>query len=552
MSKHPDDWTNLPSRRAARGRQAADPRFDDTVPPYWDDDAVPEWEEPAEEAWPDPAGQPAAAQPADAASAQAAAADEPVADWNDPEPATVVQHHVPAPGEHRRRPRPESAPEAEPQADYAADTAAEDAHYAAGTTDRGWEAADDAHSYADNRGYAAADHGYADANQGYADDGQVYHDGRLDFFEDEPAAGRKRPVRTKKRARRRRNTIMLVVFAVFAAGLVGVVLFLQNLLGMGGGPEDYAGPGEGQVTFTVQEGAGPLVIAGALVEQDIISNSEIFLGELASQADGREVQPGEYQMQYKLPAADAAAILLEDVGEKVSYAAINRTWREEEVFAALSEGTNIPASEFAELAKDPQQFGLPKEARNLEGYLFPGEYRWPLETSAKDILTELVGNTVDRLTKDGISDPQEQFRVLTIASIIEAEAGEADYATVAGAIQNRLKPDNTETNGLIQSDATVTYGLGRKGYDITPEEKADKSNPYNTYAHTGLPAGPINSPGGPAIDAAASPADVPYYYWVTVNLDTGETKFAETLEQHNAYTKEYQQWCSTQKEGRCS
>ena len=99
--------------------------------------------------------------------------------------------------------------------------------------------------------------------------------------------------------------------------------------------------------------------------------------------------------------------------------------------------------------------------------------------------------------------------------------------------------------------AFVTYGLGRKGYDITPEEKADKDNPYNTYAHTGLPVGPINSPGGPAIDAAANPDDVPYYYWVTVNLDTGETKFSETLEEHNAYTKEYLKWCSEQDEGRC-
>jgi UPF0755 protein len=511
MSKHPDDWNNLPSRRAVRGRQAADPRFDDTVPPYWDDDAVPEWEEaPADEAWPSPPARPAAPashvrpardepEPGLEDEPEPVLRDEPAAAWHEAEPATEVHQQVPAPD---------------------------------GDAEQNWDVADD--------------------GVVYQDDGQVYHDGRLDFFEDEPAAGRKGPPRSKQRARRRRNTIMLVVFAVFAAGLVGVVLFLQNLLGMGGGPEDYAGPGEGQVTFTVEQGAGPLAIAASLVEQDIVSNSEIFLGELASQANGREVQPGDYQMQYKLPAADAAAILLADVGEKVSYVAINRTWRQDEVFDALSKGTKIPASEFAELAKNPQQFDLPEDARNLEGYLFPGEYRWPLDATAEDIIAELVANTKERLTADGITDPQEQFRVLTIASIIEAEAGEADYAKVAGAIQNRLKPDNTETNGLIQSDATVTYGLGRKGYDITPEEKADKSNPYNTYAHTGLPAGPINSPGGPAIDAAANPADVPYYYWVTVNLDTGETKFAETLAEHNSYTKEYLQWCSEQEEGRCS
>lgn len=523
MSKHPDDFSSLPSRRARREREAADPRFDDSVPPYWDDDVVPEWDEPASgEDWSDPSAQgsrPEAPLPPRQETPAPTQESPATGGWADPEPATVVQQQVPASGGQRRRHEPEAEPE---PAEGRWDNTAED----------GWDDAAD--------------------GAAYEDDGQLYHDGRLDFFEDEPASGRKRPTRNKKRARRRRNSIMLAVFAVFAAGLVGVVLFLQNLLGMGGGPEDYAGPGEGQVTFTVAQGAGPIAIAGSLVEQDIISNSEIFLGELASQADGREVQPGDYQMQYKLPAADAAAILLEDVGEKVAYAAINRTWRQDEVFAALSEGTQIPVSEFQELAKNPQQFGLPDNARNLEGYLFPGEYRWPLDTSAEDVLSEMVANTVDRLTEDGITDPEEQFRVLTIASIVEAEAGEADYATVAGAIMNRLEPGNTETNGLIQSDATVTYGLGRKSYDITPEEKADESNPYNTYAHTGLPVGPINSPGGPAIDAAANPAEVPYYYWVTVNLDTGETKFSQTLEQHNAYTREYQQWCSEQEEGRCS
>ena len=92
MSKHPDDWANLPSRRAARGRQAADPRFDDTVPPYWDDDAVPEWEEPpADEAWPDPASRPAA--PRDPRTRPHGRT---VPGWDDPEPATVIQHHVPA------------------------------------------------------------------------------------------------------------------------------------------------------------------------------------------------------------------------------------------------------------------------------------------------------------------------------------------------------------------------------------------------------------------------------------------------------------------------
>ncbi|MCG2624638.1 endolytic transglycosylase MltG [Arthrobacter sp. I2-34] len=366
-----------------------------------------------------------------------------------------------------------------------------------------------------------------------------------------PAARSRRPLTARQRRRRRGNIILLSVLGVFAAGLVALVLVLQNLLGMHA-PKDFAGPGGQNVTFTVEQGAGPIAIAANLTEKDIVASDKLFLDELANQAKGREIQPGNYTLKLEMPAKDAVKVLLADAGAKVAYAAINRTLRQNEVFQALSEGTRIPVSDFEALAADPQKFGLPKQAHNLEGYLFPGEYRFPLDATAEEILKEMVGNTFARLEEDGITDADEQFRVLTIASIVEAEAGEADYPTVAGAIMNRLAPDNKETFGLIQSDATVTYGLNRKSYDITPEEKADKANKYNTYAHPGLPAGPINSPGGPAIDAAAHPKKVPYYYWVTVNLDSGETKFARTLAEHESYTKEYQKWCAGQEAGRCS
>jgi UPF0755 protein len=366
-----------------------------------------------------------------------------------------------------------------------------------------------------------------------------------------PSGRSGRPLTGRQRRRRRANIILLSVLGVFAAGLIGLVLVLQNLLGMHE-PKDFAGPGGQEVTFTVEQGAGPIAIAAALTEQDIVASDKLFLDELANQSEGREIQPGKYTLKQEMPAKDAAEVLLADAGAKVAYAAVNRTLRQNEVFQALSEGTRIPVSDFEALAADPQALGLPKQAHNLEGYLFPGEYRFPLDATAEDILKEMIGNTTSRLEKDGITDPDEQFQVLTIASIVEAEAGEADYPTVAGAIMNRLNPDNKETAGLIQSDATVTYGLNRKSYDITPEEKADASNKYNTYAHPGLPAGPINSPGGPAIDAAAHPKDVPYYYWVTVNLDSGETKFSKTLAEHEAYTREYQQWCAGQEAERCS
>ncbi|TDK27849.1 endolytic transglycosylase MltG [Arthrobacter crusticola] len=359
----------------------------------------------------------------------------------------------------------------------------------------------------------------------------------------------RRPSKARQRRRQRRTVILLVVLLVFAGVVFGVAMMLRDLLGLND-VKDYPGPGTGEVVFTVAEGAGPLAIADALESEDIVADSGEFIAALEGVLDGREVQPGEYEMRYQMASDDAAAILVGDESAKVSYAAVARDLRQGEVFTILAESTGIPVAEFQALAKEPARFGLPDQARSLEGYLHPGEYRFKVEATAPEIVQEMVDNTFAQLEEDGITDPAEQYRILTIASIIQAEAGEADYASVAGSIMNRLKPDNTETSGLIQSDATVTYGLGRKSYDITPEEKADTSNPYNTYANPGLPVGPIGSPSEEAIDAAVSPAEVPFYYWVTVDLDSGETKFSETLAEHAKYVAEYQAWCADNP-GRC-
>lgn len=369
------------------------------------------------------------------------------------------------------------------------------------------------------------------------------------FFEaDLPSRRNRRPSKARQRRRRRRTVVMLVVVLGFVGVVVAVAMFLRNLLGVGE-IRDYAGPGNGSVTFTVEEGAAQLVVGNALEEQDIVASAQEFVSALATVSDGRVIQPGDYELKYQMSAEQAAeALLAEDAG--IHYVPVQQGLRQNEVFDILAESTGIAREEFEALADDPTQFGLPEQSPSLEGYLHPGEYRFDLDVTASAVIEEMVGNTMTTLEEAGVTDPAEQYRILTVASIVQAEAGQADYESVAGAIMNRLGPDNVETDGLIQSDATVTYGLNRKSYDLTNEEKNDKSNPYNTYANPGLPVGPIGSPSNEAIAAAVNPADVPYFYWVTVNLDSGETKFSETLAEHAGYVDEYQRWCG-ENPGRC-
>ena len=68
---------------------------------------------------------------------------------------------------------------------------------------------------------------------------------------------------------------------------------------------------------------------------------------------------------------------------------------------------------------------------------------------------------------------------------------------IASVIYNRLAQKMP-----LGLDSTIKYiAPDSKGAFVTAEEKAIKS-PYNTYINTGLPPGPIASPGEASIEAA--------------------------------------------------
>jgi UPF0755 protein len=408
------------------------------------------------------------------------------------------------------------------------------------------------HGAAPHEGYAL--HPDDEAHDLYEDSGDHHAQAHLEAeYHDEPGhelmAGAIRDDKgpSKKVRRRRRFLALVLTLTVFVVAVAVGAQFLKPLLG-GDTMADYPGPGTGDVTITVEPGAGPKSVATELESKKVVANADTFLKAFA--ASGGALSPGSFKMRQEMKNSDAVDILLNKDKGKVMYFALSAGMRVSESLQAISDGTGISVPDLKALSDAPGKFGLPAKAKNLEGYLSPGEYRFPLGSSAKDILQKLVGTTQDELKAQGVTDSAKQYDVVTVASIVQAEGGQADYGDVAGAIYNRLKPGNTETNGLIQSDATVTYGLGIRSFHIDDTQKADKSNRYNTYANKGLPAGPIGSPGKTAIDAAAKPKTNNYLYWVTINLDTKETKFSKTLAEHLGYVAQYNAWCEANP-GRC-
>lgn len=353
----------------------------------------------------------------------------------------------------------------------------------------------------------------------------------------------RRTSRVSKRVRkRRRSLVFLIILVMFAAAVYFAVQAVRPMLG-GFTVADYPGPGTGTVQIVVPTGATGRTVASELKSKDVVASEQAFLDALKAADGSGSLQPGNFSLKLQMKAADAVTILLAAGDDKVHYAAVAQNLRINDTLAVLAESTGIAQADFEALAKQPELFELPAQAKNLEGYLAPGEYRFPIELDAQGILSEMVTATKKSLTDTGITDPAEQFRVLTIASIIEFEGNEANYAKISGAIENRINNPNGETGGRLESDATVAYGLGLKTYNLTAEQKADKTNLYNTFALPGLPVGPIGSPGIKAIEAAAHPESNPYYFWVTVDLKTGETLYAATFAEHQVNVTKYVAWC---------
>ena len=357
------------------------------------------------------------------------------------------------------------------------------------------------------------------------------------------------PEDAKRRHLRRRNT-MLTAIVLFAVALIISGTIVGPRLGLFQ-TKDYHGEGNGtSVTFTVSDGDGNATIAQNLESEGVVADADRFLEVYEERSDGQFIQPGTFELQERMSSESATDSMLGTGGAAEHYVAINQGLRMDETFQQLAEATGIPVSAFEEFEDDPSAFGIPEEFPTIEGYLHPGEYRFPTDAGAEDVLKEMTQRTKDDLADLDITGDEEIFHAVTVGSILEFEATPQDYAAVAGAIDNRIENPDGETQGFLQSDATVAYGLGEKTYQISNEQKADTGNQYNTFAHQGLPAGPIGSPDKAALSAAADPEDNDYYFWVTVDLDTGETKFARTYEEHQQNVAEYDQWCS-ENEGKC-
>ena len=360
--------------------------------------------------------------------------------------------------------------------------------------------------------------------------------------------------KVERRQRKRRRhwlTSLVIVITLAAVGVLGykAIGIMRDASAQATHAEDYKGNGEGEVTVTIPEGASGLDIGDILQEKGVVASGKAFTNAVKNNPKGDTIQPGTYKLKKKMSANAALQALLDPETKGDHTLTVSAGHTKQIVKDRLKQVGNFTDEQIDAAFADTAGIGLPAEAGgNVEGWLAPGTYDVTEKATPKDLVKQMVSRTVTQL-KD-LKVPKEDYHaVLTKASIIEREVNDSRYyGQVARVIENRLAQTNGETHGLLQMDSTVQYGLGRFGGIPNSTELADSNNAYNTYVHQGLPPGPIGSPSEEAIKAVLNPPAGSWLYFVTVNLETGETLFSSTSEEQKANTKKLDEYCKKNEE----
>ncbi|WP_405010391.1 endolytic transglycosylase MltG [Kitasatospora sp. NBC_01539] len=300
---------------------------------------------------------------------------------------------------------------------------------------------------------------------------------------------------------------------------------------------DYAGTGTGTVEVSVPKGATLTVIGQALVKSGVVASTKAFTDAATSHPAGDSIQPGTYTLREKMSVAAALGVLLDPANANALTVPEGR--RAEQVYAAIDERLKLAAGTTKGIAEEHvDELGLPEGTDgNPEGYLYPATYPVTGETTPLDLLKQMVTEAGHAFADDGLDGAATAFaktpyEILTVASLVQGEADNPeDMAKVARVIYNRLAK-----NMALQLDSSINYALGRSTLTTTTTDtKLD--SPFNTYLHTGLPPTPISNPGRDALNAAATPAEGDWLYFVTVR--PGDTRFTDSFEQQEKNVAEF-------------
>jgi UPF0755 protein len=299
----------------------------------------------------------------------------------------------------------------------------------------------------------------------------------------------------------------------------------------------YVGAGYGSTTILVKTGDTLDSISSQLLHKGVIEAIDPWASYVANKSG---LQPGKHKLHLHMSPAAAYQALINAKNVIVTKVTIVDGARVADILPKLALESGIPLSQFQTAIKNVAALGLPAYANgNPEGYLYPDTYDLaPGETALKILQTAVAQfnheATALNLAAAAAHVGYTPAQIITGASLLEAEARSQYFGQVARVIDNRI---NQGMN--LQLDSTIAYALNKHTDQLTASDKQVNS-PYNTFTHSDLPPGPIDSPDAAAIQAFLAPPHGDWLYFITVDK-SGTTDFTSSYSQFQTWMAQARQ-----------
>ena len=324
---------------------------------------------------------------------------------------------------------------------------------------------------------------------------------------------------------------LLSLFTAFAAGAAWV-WFERTLSPVSTSPNEAR-----TIDFEVEAGDSFWRVTASLEHQGLIRSARVARWFVEAEGLASRLKTGEYALSSHQSTPEIVDALVR--GRVETHAVvIPEGLRATDIATRLAEAGLADREAFLAVVFDPDspgRFGV--EGPTLEGYLFPDTYRFARGVPEARIARAMVDQFLRVYAEVRKVSPEPTLSMrahTTLASIVEKETGAAqERPLIAAVFLNRLK-----RRMRLETDPTVIYGIPEFDGNLRRVDLENGRNPYNTYKISGLPPGPIASPGREALRAVIQPADSPYLFFVSRN--DGTHVFAKTYREHEANVDAFQ------------
>ena len=301
--------------------------------------------------------------------------------------------------------------------------------------------------------------------------------------------------------------------------------------------------------FEITSGQSLNRVSANLEEAGLIRSKTVFKYYCDFAGMGQKIQVGTYTLRRDMTMAEIAEQLTAGDGNPLvrNITLIPGENIEEFVAKLVKNGVLENGDRFLELCRTGEEFkdyyyiadilsggNASQRKYVLEGYLAPNTYEVYTSADEEEIIRKLLSQT-EAVFPEEYQEQAETLgmtmdQILTLASMVEKEAKEQDFARVSAVFHNRLR-----AGMKLESDVTVHYITGVRRMSLT-EEDLNRADAYNTYLYRGLPPGPICNPSPAAIKAALYPDQTlvaeKYLFFCAKEPESGELYFSRTLEEH--------------------